>query len=97
MTALQLTIPAQNSSRPGVKIKPREVYEWLDNLPYLNLPRAAQAASQQLRLMNRQTLAPAARLEILGHFLGTYQRLNESLPAKPTDADALLISSIATT
>jgi len=89
LTALQLTIPAQNSNRPGVKIKPREVREWLDNLPYLDLQRAAQAASQQLRLMNRQTLAPAARLEILGHFLGTYQRLNESLPAKPNDADAI--------
>ncbi|MEN8763132.1 MAG: hypothetical protein ABF290_11925 [Thiogranum sp.] len=89
MTTLQLTIPAQNSDRPGVKIKPREVYEWLDNLPYLDLQRAAQAASQQLRLINRKTLAPAARLEILGHFLGTYQRLNESLPAKPADADAI--------
>jgi hypothetical protein len=39
--------------------------------------------------MNRQTLAPAARLEILGHFLGTYQRLNESLPANPADANAI--------
>jgi hypothetical protein len=89
LSALQLTIPAQNRNRPGVKIKPREVYEWLDNLPYLDLPRAAQAASQQLRLMNRQTLAPAARLGILGHFLGTYQRLNESLPVKAADADAI--------
>ncbi len=89
MTTLQLTIPAQNSNRPGVKIKPREIYEWLDNLPYLDLQRAAQAASQQLRLMNRKALASAARLEILGHFLGAYQRLNESLPAKPADADAI--------
>ena len=89
MTGLQLTIPAQSSHRPGVKIKPREVREWLDNLPYLDLHRAAQAASQQLRLINRQTLAPAARLEILGHFLGTYQRLNESLPSKAADADAI--------
>ena len=89
MTGLQLTIPAQSSHRPGVKIKPREVREWLDNLPYLDLHRAAQAASQQLRLINRQTLAPAARLEILGHFLGTYQRLNESLPANPADANAI--------
>ena len=89
LTGLQLTIPAQSSHRPGVKIKPREVREWLDNLPYLDLHRAAQAASQQLRLINRQTLAPAARLEILGHFLGTYQRLNESLPANPADANAI--------
>ena len=83
LTTLQLTIPAQNDNRPGVKIKPREVCEWLDNLPYLDLPRAAQAASKQLRLMNRQMLAPAARLEILGHFLGTYKRLNESQPNLP--------------
>ncbi|MEA2078563.1 MAG: hypothetical protein U9P00_01665 [Pseudomonadota bacterium] len=89
MTGLQLTIPAQDKHRPGVKIKPREVSEWLDNLPYLDLQRAAQAASQQLRLMNRQTLPPAARLEILGHFLGAYQRLNESLPANPADAHAV--------
>jgi hypothetical protein len=89
LTGLQLTIPAQNSNRPGVKIKPREVGEWLNNLPYLDLQRAARAASQQLRLMNRQTLAAAARLEILGHFLSTYQRLHESLPAKPADTDAI--------
>lgn len=89
MNGLQLTIPAQNSNRPGVKIKPREVGTWLENLPYLDLQRAARAASQQLRLMNRQTLVPAARLEILGHFLGTYHRLNESLPTNPVDADAI--------
>jgi hypothetical protein len=90
LTDLQLTIPAQDSKkRPGVKIKPREVSEWLDDLPYLDLQRAAQAASQQLRLMNRQTLPAAARLEILGHFLGTYQRLNESLPTNPAELDAI--------
>ncbi len=89
LTGLQLTIPAQNSNRPGVKIKPREVCAWLEDLPYMDLRRAARAASRQLRLMNRQTLTPAARLEILGYFLGTYQRLNESLPAQAVDADAL--------
>jgi hypothetical protein len=89
LTGLQLTIPAQNSNRPGVKIKPREVRAWLDDLPYLDLQRAARAASRQLRLMNRQTLSPAVRLEILSYFLGTYQRLDESLPAQAGDADAI--------
>ncbi len=90
MNGLQLTIPAQDGrKRPGVKIRPREVSEWLDNMPFLDLERTALSARRQLRLINRQTLAPAARLEILDHFLGTYHRLLESLPANPADAEAL--------
>jgi hypothetical protein len=89
LSGLQLTIPAQNDTRPGVKIKPREVGQWLDNLPYLDLRRAAQASSEQLRLINRQVLGSAARLEILGHFLRTYHRLDASLPANPADADSI--------
>ena len=89
MPTLQLTIPAQDGDRPGIKIKPREVHDWLDNLPYLDLKRAARLASEQLRLMNRQPLPPAARAEMLGDFLGTYQRLSDSLPANPGKNDPL--------
>ena len=87
MSNLQLTIPAQDSDRAGVKIKPREVHAWLDNLPYLDLGRAARLASEQLRLMNRQSLPGAARTRILGDFLSTYQRLTDSLPLNLKDDD----------
>lgn len=76
---LQLTIPAQDGERTGVKIKPREVRSWLDNLPLLDLERAARLAREQLRLMNRQVIPAAARLQILGDFLGVYQRLRDAL------------------
>ncbi len=89
MSGLQLTIPAQNNSRLGVKIRPREVSEWLDNLPYLDLRRAAQASSNQLRLINRQVLGSTARLELLGYFLRTYHRLNASLPSNSADAGSI--------
>ncbi|HHJ15392.1 MAG TPA: hypothetical protein ENJ80_01710 [Gammaproteobacteria bacterium] len=89
MPTLQLTIPAQDGNRPGRKIKPREVHEWLENLPYLDLKRAARLASEQLRLMNRQPLSPAARAEMLGDFLGTYQRLGESLPGRQDENNLL--------
>jgi len=87
LSNLQLTIPAQDSDRASVKIKPREVHEWLDNLPYLNLGRAARLASDQLRLMNRQSLPGTSRTEILGDFLSAYHRLTDSLPDNPNDDD----------
>ncbi|GMQ88765.1 MAG: hypothetical protein BMS9Abin09_0201 [Gammaproteobacteria bacterium] len=87
MSNLQLTIPAQDSDRASVKIKPREVHEWLDNLPYLDLARAARLASEQLRLINRQALSGTHRTEIIGDFLFTYHRLTESLPNNPNDGD----------
>lgn len=87
MSHLQLTIPTQDSDRASVRIKPREVHEWLDNLPWLDLGRAARLASEQLRLMNRQSLPGAARTEILGYFLNTYLRLTDSLPRNPSDGD----------
>gem|GEM_PF-1384047 len=77
MPQLQLTIPAQDSKRAGIKIKPREVRSWLENLPFLDLQRTARLAHEQLRLMNRQPLPAGTRLEILGCFLGTYRRLAE--------------------
>ncbi len=89
MSNLQLTIPAQDSNRARVKIKPRQVHEWLDNLPYLDLGRAARLASEQLRLINRQSLPGAARTEILGDFLSTYHRLTESLPRNLNDRDPI--------
>lgn len=64
-----------------MRIKPRDVREWLENLPYLDLQRAASIASQQLRIMNRQQMAITARVETLGDFLRAYQRLSESGPA----------------
>jgi len=84
---LQLTIPARDKTLV-MKIRPRQVREWLDNLPYLDPERAARLASQQLRLMNRQPLAAGARLETLGDFLAAYHRLGESLPAGAADAEA---------
>jgi hypothetical protein len=86
---LQLTIPAQNSERPGVRIKPREVRSWLDNLPFLDLQRTARLAREQLRLMNRQPIPAAARLEILGDFLAIYQRLTEAMSGRARVDDGL--------
>jgi len=88
MEPLQLTIPARDKTQ-AVKIRPRGVREWLDNLPYLNPDRAARVASHQLRVINRQPLATGARLEILGDFLAAYQRLSESLPASGDEANAI--------
>ncbi len=89
MTELQLTIPAQDRDSGGVRLKPREVREWLQNLPYMDALRTLQLANQQLRLLNRQVIAPGARLEILDEFLRTYQRLSETAPGDPADAAAL--------
>ncbi len=86
---LQLTIPAQDRTGPTLRIKPREVREWLDNLPYLDLQRAASIASQQLRIMNRQQMAVTARVETLGDFLRAYQRLGESMPAGSNSNDGI--------
>jgi len=83
---LQLTIPAREDS-PAVKIRPREVRDWLDDLPYLDPERATRLASQQLRVMNRQTLPAGARLQILGDFLATYQRLSGSLSTMAGDTE----------
>jgi hypothetical protein len=88
MESLQLTIPTRDKTQ-AVRIRPREVGEWLDNLPYLNPDRASRVASRQLRVINRQPLATGARLEILGDFLAAYQRLSESLPASGDEADAI--------
>ena len=90
MQTLQLTIPAQSNDAAGLRIKPREVQAWLEDLPFLDLKRTTRLAREQLRLMNRQAIATSARLEILGHFLATYQRLVDALPAQHHDADALL-------
>ncbi|VAW76767.1 hypothetical protein MNBD_GAMMA15-52 [hydrothermal vent metagenome] len=81
MQKLQLTIPAQDRTGPAMRIKPRDVREWLENLPYLDLQRAASIASQQLRIMNRQPMTITARVETLGDFLRAYQRLGDSLPS----------------
>ncbi len=89
MQKLQLTIPAQDRTGPAIRIKPRDVHEWLDNLPYLDLQRAASIASQQLRIMNRQQMAITARVEILGDFLRAYQRLSESVPANASSNDGI--------
>ncbi len=90
MKILQLTIPAQSDDPAGLKIKPREVQSWLDNLPFLDLERSARLAREQLRLMNRQTIPASARLEILGQFLSIYQRLTEAAVAQNQHADILL-------
>ncbi|MFQ5643228.1 MAG: hypothetical protein ACE5FQ_05955 [Thiogranum sp.] len=89
MSNLQLTIPAQDNNHNSVRVKPREVQAWLDDLPYLDLQRAAKLASEQLRLMNRQTLPGAARTEIMGEFLGTYHRLTDSMPGNLHEDNAL--------
>jgi hypothetical protein len=86
---LQLTIPAQSDDPAGLKIKPREVLAWLEDLPFLDLQRTTRLAREQLRIMNRQAIAAGTRLEILGHFLATYQRLVEALPAQQHNADPL--------
>jgi len=86
---LQLTIPAQDRTGPTLRIKPRDVREWLENLPYLDLQRAASIASQQLRIMNRQAMAVTARVETLGDFLRAYQRLGESMPTGASSNDGV--------
>lgn len=89
MQKLQLTIPAQDRTGPAIRIKPRDVREWLENLPYLDLQRAAGIASQQLRIMNRQPMATTARVETLGDFLRAYQRLGESVPSNASSNDGI--------
>jgi len=89
VSSLQLTIPAQDDDGRGNKVKPREVREWLDNLPYLDLQRAARLASEQLRIMNRQVVASAGRLDMLDAFMQAYYRLADSLPMNPADAEAI--------
>lgn len=74
---LQLTIPAREAAR-ATRIRPSDVRAWLDNLPYLNLERSAGLASQQLRVMNRQAINAAVRIEVLAAFLASYQRIAES-------------------
>jgi len=86
---LQLTIPAQDRTGPAIRIKPRDVREWLENLPYLDLQRAANIASQQLRIMNRQPMATTARVETLGDFLRAYQRLGESVPSTASSNEGI--------
>ena len=83
MQHLPLTIPAQDRDRAGTKVKPREVRSWLDDLPLLDLGRSARLAHEQLRLMNRQPMPAGARLEILGYFLATYQRLAAQAESGP--------------
>ena len=89
MQKLQLTIPAQDRTGPAIRIKPRDVREWLENLPYLDLQRAASIASQQLRIMNRQPMATTARVETLGDFLRAYKRLGESIPSTAGSSDGI--------
>lgn len=89
MQTLQLTIPAQDRTGAAIRIKPRDVRDWLENLPYLDLKRAASIASQQLRIMNRQPMTVTARVETLGDFLNAYQRLSASLPAKASSTDGI--------
>jgi len=84
---LQLTIPAQDRTGAAIRIKPRDVREWLENLPYLDLQRAAGIASQQLRIMNRQPMTVTARIEILGDFLNAWQRLGVSRPTRANGND----------
>ncbi len=83
METLQLTIPAQEGDSARVKIRPREVRAWLDNLPLLDLPRTTRLVHKQLRLMNRQTVPAALRLTVLGDFLNTYQRLEDTRSVDP--------------
>jgi hypothetical protein len=81
MSTLQLTIPTQLDDASGAsKVKPREVAEWLENLPFLDLQRTAPAIHQQLRLFNRMAIAPAQRLQILDAFRTGYARLRTSTP-----------------
>ncbi len=89
MHNLQLTIPAQDGERASVRITPREVRSWLDNLPLLNLQRTARLVREQLRLMNRQALPAGARLAMLGDFLAVYRRLAELLGGQTGNSDAL--------
>jgi hypothetical protein len=78
MPHLQLTIPAQDGDRASLKINPREVKAWLEDLPFMDLQRCTRLAREQLRVMNRQGMAASQRLAILGGFLATYQRLDEA-------------------
>ena len=87
MSTLQLTIPAQQARRSSVRIKPAEVHSWLDDLPYMDLRRAARMASEQLRLMNRQIIPTSARLSILDAFLHSHHRLLDALPQRLSSKD----------
>lgn len=79
MSTLQLTVPSIHEEK-AVRVKPREVSHWLENLPFLDLQRTAPAIHQQLRLFNRQAMPPAQRLQILDAFRMAYSRLRQSRP-----------------
>jgi hypothetical protein len=90
---LQLTVPSPaETGKRKVAVKPREVAEWLDNLPFLDLQRTAPAIHKQLRLFNRQPMAPGQRLDILAAFRGAYGRLKHAGSAHTPDGRSPLES-----
>ncbi len=89
MQQLQLTIPAQAEHQAGVKIHPRELRSWLDDLPFLDGPRCLRLLRTQLRTMNRLSLPAPRRLALLELFLNTYHRVSEAHGAHPESASQL--------
>lgn len=76
---------------PNVMMAPRDVRQWLDELPLGNPPRSAQQTLQQLRLLVRDP-QPGPRLTtLLDCYLPTLERLHQIVETRlPAYADSAL-------
>jgi len=76
---------------PNVILAPRELNQWIEQLPMGNPPRTAQQLYQQLRLLVRDP-SPGPRLAtLLDGYLPTLERLQQVIETRlPADADSAL-------
>jgi hypothetical protein len=76
---------------PNVILAPRELGQWIEQLPMGNPPRTAQQLYQQLRLLVRDP-SPGPRLTaLLDGYLPTLERLQQIVETRlPADADSAL-------
>ncbi len=86
----QLPDPAI-ARHPNVLLAPREITQWLDELPLGNPPRSARLISQQLRLLVRDP-HPGARLSsLLDCYMPTLERLQQITDTRmPHEADSAM-------
>lgn len=90
LTAFPLPDPAI-ARHPNVLLAPREIRQWLDELPLGNPPRSAQLIAQQLRLLVRDP-QPGPRLtSLLDCYLPTLERLQQITDTRlPSDSDSAM-------
>jgi hypothetical protein len=90
MRSFALPDPAV-ARHPNVILAPRELGQWIEQLPMGNPPRTAQQLHQQLRLLVRDP-SPGPRLTaLLDGYLPTLERLQQIIETRlPADADSAL-------